>query len=203
MSNISLHFFGRAAVDEVKVFSNPIWKSTALITRLNFQFSHRYAHKHTHTHSHTQNTKWGRGTKQSPRQAQWYKKHTQDKKEKTVIMWGWSGIVVTTHTLLYKEETQHLSLQQRMCTAQTRHGCLHHITWGCCVVKWSTSGSTEAGYRPLCHPRVGSCNCRGSVQSGSVFVSALISIPCLVPFIETRSCGSRPAFHLTARGESF
>ena len=53
MDNISLPFFGRAAVDEVKSFSNAIWKSTALITRLNFQFSHRYAHTHRQTDTHT------------------------------------------------------------------------------------------------------------------------------------------------------
>lgn len=78
-----LSFFGRAAVDEVRNFSNPIWESTALITRLNFQFSHRYAHKHTHT----QNPKWGCSTKQSGSETQ---KH-MDKKERQLLCEVWEG----------------------------------------------------------------------------------------------------------------
>lgn len=36
-------------------------------------------HTHTYPLTHTRNTKWSRGTKQSPRQARWYK--NTDKKE--------------------------------------------------------------------------------------------------------------------------
>lgn len=42
----------------------------------------------------------------------------------------------------------------------------------------------EAGFGPLYHPRAGSYNCSGRVQSGTVFVSALISTPCLAFFID-------------------
>lgn len=73
----------------------------------------------THTHCHTQNTKWGRRTKRSPRQAQWYKKHI-DKKEKTAIMWD-SGGIVTIHILLHiRKKHNNISHSiKRTCIAQT------------------------------------------------------------------------------------
>lgn len=120
-STVSLSFFGRAAAaDEVKTFSNPIWKSTALITRLNFQFSHRYAHKQ----SGARNAKWGRGTKQSHSN----KKH-KDKRERELLLWGLTRMA-TIQKLFYKEEKQ---LNALSCLAQTKM-VIALTLCGCCVI---------------------------------------------------------------------
>lgn len=87
---------------KLKLFSSPIWRGAALIERLNFQSSRRYAHKH----ARMQNAKWGRGTKQSPRQAQGQRKYRQ--KGEAGIMWGLEAIVVAIHELLYGKEKHHL-----------------------------------------------------------------------------------------------
>ena len=98
MDNISLPFFGRAAVDEVKSFSNAIWKSTALITRLNsLTGTHTRTDRHTHTqHAEYKMRPWHKTISQTGSVIQ---KHT-DKKEKTGIMWMVGGIVATIHMCL-------------------------------------------------------------------------------------------------------
>lgn len=75
----------------------PVFFSLAELLWMKLKFQQFYLEKHsayytaqfpilsqvrtqTHTHTHTQNTKWGRSTKQSPRQAQWYK-NTQTKRK--------------------------------------------------------------------------------------------------------------------------
>lgn len=93
---------GRVIIIKCMPFSEMLlWKKTALwatsvflslaeLLWMKLKFQQSYLEKHsayytaqfpilsqvrtqTHKHTHTQNTKWGRSTKQSPRQAQWYK----------------------------------------------------------------------------------------------------------------------------------
>lgn len=157
---------------KLKLFSSPIWRGAVLIERLNFQSSRRYAHKH----ARMQNAKWGRGTKQSPRQAQGHRKYRQ--KGEAGIMWGLEQIVVAIHQLLYGKET--IIYPPRAITDVYRCSSWAVMWFNPTVAWWRRSW--------------------GGVRSGI----ALISKTCAVLFIQcASSCSPCPAFHPTAHGESF
>lgn len=102
-----------------------VFLSLAELLRMKLKFQQSYLEKHsayytaqfpilsqvrtqTQTRSHTE-YKMKPQHKTISQTSSVIQKHT-DKKGKAAIMWGWRGMVVTIHMLLYKEETQHLSL---------------------------------------------------------------------------------------------
>lgn len=132
LSNISLCFFGRAAVDEVKVSAILSGKAQRLLHG-SISNSLTGTHTNTHTHSHAE-YKMRPQHKTISQTGSVIQKHI-DKKGKTAIMWGLRGIVVTIHMLLYKEETTPFTPLKRTCIAQT--GMVISITLHEAAVWWN------------------------------------------------------------------
>ena len=112
---------------------------------------------------------------------------THRQKGKTVIVWGVRGTVRTIFISSFIKKKHNTLTQTQMVISTTQHE----------AAAWFKKPLLDVG---LC---AGSYNCRGSVRSGAVFVSALISKPCLVLFNNIKLQIFCPAFHLTVHWESF
>lgn len=156
LSNISpffLFFFGRAAVEEVKVSAILSGKAQRLL-HSSISNSLTGTHTNAHTLSHTHRIQNEAAAQNNlPDRLSDTKTHGQ--KGKTAIMRGWRGPAFIRCFMRRNTTTSFIPLKD----SQTETLILVIFTRGC----W-----------PLCRPGVGSYNCRGRA---AVFVSAVISKP--------------------------
>lgn len=152
---------------------------------------------HKHTLSCTQRIhNEAAATKQSHRQAQWYKnKQATTKKAKdSYYVRMVRGRVVTIHMHLHKEETSFTPFKDVHHANRCYH-CGVTRLW-CGEMEWILDRGGRL--RVIIPPIALSCNCNGRVQSGTVFVSVLI---CYISQPGPRCCCSSP-FHLTVLRDS-